>query len=501
MKKLGVIVSTPDTPNVDEVVFLAEDYVGQWTFVGIPYEDKLLVGTVKQIVKQNRFYSAPDTVGEFVRAGKKIEEMFSTSDWENTLVYVKLLGVLGPNFTERITYPPSPGTEVFVLPEDKLERFLGLDRGGLNLGKVMHHNLDASFNFTKLLQKHVAILAQSGAGKSYLTSVMLEELLERPKEKGRIGIILIDVHGEYKGFAKGPLQDRVKIFSERDIRVAASDMTVEELSNLMHLSEPQKIALHRAISHLKSEPTPFSIKDIVEYVLDDPELDKKESVKMALTSKLNYLDRLNLIGEFNTPNTNDLVSPGQLSIIDLSTSINQSRKQAIVTHIANNMFKARRAGKIPPFLLIIEEAHNFAKNDSKFEMVSKRIIETIAREGRKFGSSLCLISQRPVQLSTTALSQCNTHIILRITNPNDLGHIGESSEGITRETLNSITTLRVGEALVVGEAVKYPIFVKVRQKKYPDKSVERTLEDMAKEFEFERPESEDDDAILDALMV
>ncbi|MFV2014856.1 MAG: ATP-binding protein, partial [Candidatus Heimdallarchaeota archaeon] len=77
---------------------------------------------------------------------------------------------------------------------------------------------------------------------------------------------------------------------------------------------------------------------------------------------------------------------------------------------------------------------------------------------------MILISQRPVNLSTTALSQCNTHLILRILNPHDLGWIGKSSEGINQETLGMITTLGVGEGLLVGEAVKYPIFVQIRKK-------------------------------------
>ena len=72
---------------------------------------------------------------------------------------------------------------------------------------------------------------------------------------------------------------------------------------------------------------------------------------------------------------------------------------------------------------------------------------------------MCLISQRPVNLSTTALSQCNTHIILRVTNPNDLDHIQMSSEGIDARVAKSITSLKVGEAILVGEAVNSPVFV------------------------------------------
>ncbi|MCK5301528.1 MAG: ATP-binding protein, partial [Candidatus Thorarchaeota archaeon] len=93
-------------------------------------------------------------------------------------------------------------------------------------------------------------------------------------------------------------------------------------------------------------------------------------------------------------------------------------------------------------------------------------IETIAREGRKFFAMLCLISQRPVKLSTTVLSQCTNQAILRCTNPYDLEHIGRSSEGIDRQSLETITTLEVGEALFVGETVSVPTFVKVRKRHF-----------------------------------
>ena len=116
----------------------------------------------------------------------------------------------------------------------------------------------------------------------------------------------------------------------------------------------------------------------------------------------------------------------------------------------------------------------------------------MAREGRKFGASLCLISQRPVQLSTTALSQCNSNIILRITNPFDLKHIGESCEGIDSRMQDSITSLRVGEALILGEAVGAPVFVSVRKRRSQTVVRGESLEKIAQEFEEKSQRKEDE---------
>jgi DNA helicase HerA-like ATPase len=159
-------------------------------------------------------------------------------------------------------------------------------------------------------------------------------------------------------------------------------------------------------------------------------------------------------------------------------------KNKIILNVGRLVLEKNLDVLIKSSLIVLEEAHNFAREKAEeSEAVSRSIIETIAREGRKFGASLCLISQRPVNLSTTALSQCNTHIILRVTNPNDLDHIQMSSEGIDARVAKSITGLKVGEAIVVGEAVNYPVFIRVRDRKSKKREKGAPLHQQAIEFE------------------
>jgi DNA helicase HerA-like ATPase len=138
---------------------------------------------------------------------------------------------------------------------------------------------------------------------------------------------------------------------------------------------------------------------------------------------------------------------------------------------------------------VVEEAHNFAPEQApRSEALSRPIIETIAREGRKFGLSLVLISQRPIKLSTTALSQCNTHIILRMTNPYDIDHVKKSSEAIDSRSASLIPSLTPGEALIVGAATNFPVFIKVRQRRTPKSQYEVPLHEMARRWEEEHRE-------------
>jgi DNA helicase HerA-like ATPase len=164
----------------------------------------------------------------------------------------------------------------------------------------------------------------------------------------------------------------------------------------------------------------------------------------------------------------------------MSGTISMKKKRLAVAHVAGKLFEARRSNKVPPFLLILEEAHQYVPEKVQREhAICRGILQTIAREGRKFHASLCLISQRPVQLSTTVLSQCNTNIILRVTNPYDLKHIGESSEGITKDVQDQISSLQVGTGLVVGEAVNFPLFVKIRKRKSKESEKGLPLEQAA----------------------
>jgi len=103
-----------------------------------------------------------------------------------------------------------------------------------------------------------------------------------------------------------------------------------------------------------------------------------------------------------------------------------------------------------------------------------------------------LISQRPVRLSTTVLSQANTNIILRVTNPYDLEHIKQSSECITSEVAEMISSLPVGEALIVGEAVNHPIFVKIRKRRSRESAHGISLEEAARGFEKRNDRARED---------
>lgn len=111
-------------------------------------------------------------------------------------------------------------------------------------------------------------------------------------------------------------------------------------------------------------------------------------------------------------------------------------------------------GRQQPLLIVLEEAHNYLKSGDK--SISSRVIQTIAKEGRKYGVGIALVSQRPSEIDETVLSQCGTIIALRMNNSKDRGFVSSAMQDELQSMLSLLPSLRTGEAIVSGEAVKIP---------------------------------------------
>lgn len=117
-----------------------------------------------------------------------------------------------------------------------------------------------------------------------------------------------------------------------------------------------------------------------------------------------------------------------------------------------------------PFLLVYEEAHKYApKSDLVKYRSALQAIERIAKEGRKYGITLLLATQRPSEISETIFSQCSNFIAMRLTNPNDQNYITRLLPDTLGNMVSKLPTLRAGEALLLGESVTMPLFVKINK--------------------------------------
>lgn len=481
IKKLGTVITTPEGPSVNGFSFvISSGEVKRGAFISVQTDEGTIIASVMNIFKTNRYFESAGAVNEYNKTSE-LYHAFPIKEWEYTIAEAKPLGVYTQDgMLNRSNFPPSPGSSVTEVESQMLNKFLGLDQEkGVNLGTIQQHDLDAKFNLTRLLQKHMAILAISGAGKSYATAVLLEELLSRDAKQGKIAVLVVDPHGEYVSLKEDlTFKDKITVIDAKDVRISVRNMSGKSFASLIpNMSPVQSRELGRIIALLKQSADSFSLKEVISAIRESEEISK--ATAEALIGWLAELEYYNIFSTSDWPNVDSLLLQGHLVILNFRDILDLKKKQLIVNYISRKLFKLRREGNAPPYLEIIEEAHNFCPEGQKAEYaLSRGIIETLAREGRKFYANLCLISQRPIQLSTTALSQCNTQIILKITNPYDLDHIGKSSEAISKSTLDIVSSLKVGEALVIGEACNYPVFIKIRQRKSKE-SHGRRLEDYA----------------------
>jgi len=377
---------------------------------------------------------------------------------------------------KQIRSPFDVDTEVLKADEDFIKSIVMLDeiKKGAYVGQLEGTKIPVYLDLNKLLTKHVAILAKSGSGKSYTVGVLLEEIMDK-----NVPLLIIDPHGEYTtlktendnkkerslmskfGIKPKSYSRRISIYGDTEIEPEfkplklSENLTSEELVTMLptKLTSTQMGLLYSTLKELNT----LNLQNII-LSLQATE----NNQKWNLINMIEYLKDLDLFSA-NPTSFNELIQSGRCSILNLK-GIDPQEQEIIIYKLLKDLFNERKLDKVPPFFLVIEEAHNYVPEKGFSDAKSSKVIKTIASEGRKFGLGLCVVSQRPAIVQKTVLSQCTTQIILKITNPNDLKAITNSVEGITYETENEVKNLPVGTALITG-IVDMPLLTNIRPRK------------------------------------
>jgi len=379
-------------------------------------------------------------------------------------------------------FPRTPfmaGTPVYPAEDDFIASVLNLGknrRGRAYIGLVYGHSIPFTIDINSMVQKHISVLAKTGGGKSYLTGVIVEELM-----KNDVTVVILDPHGEYAamgnkaspsremtrfGVEPRSYKDKIIVFSadggDVPLRFTLSQINVKELISIMNLSDSRTyvVPLRKAVDAVRLSMPEYSFDDII------TELKKQDdsSLSQALEKELKYLKSLKILDKRGL-RIDEIVRNGKVSIIEMK-GLPPDVQELVVQRLVYSLFESRKKEKIPPLLMVVEEAHNFAPQQGK--AFSSKIMRTVASEGRKFGFGLLVVSQRPAKIDKNVLSQCGTQIILKVTNPNDLKAIGNSVEGLTTTSLDEIQRLPIGVALAASPELPIPLFVEVRPRETDD---------------------------------
>ncbi|MBN2101515.1 MAG: ATP-binding protein [Candidatus Aenigmarchaeota archaeon] len=421
-------------------------------------------------VKKMQYVTVKDSEGHWVLGYIDSLVRYGTE----TVAKVVVIGYRDSRgFLKTPNAPFSPDTPIFAADSEMIKNTIGLKEDGAYIGLLDDYDIKVLLPIKHLITKHVSVLAKTGAGKSYAAGVLIEELAEN-----KVPAVIIDPHGEYSAMVEKnsnqkevELMDRFSIEPkgyEEQVQVYSisdqanqlklnSKLTMSELLDILprRPSASQQGLLYNALSKFKSKD--FTIRDIIDEVNEN---DVK--YKWGLLSLLGSIDETKLFSPVYTKMT-EIVQKGKITIIDLKNAKPEIQGM-VVMKLTEELFRARKKETIPPFFLVVEEAHNFCPERGFGEVPSSRVLRTIAAEGRKFGMGLCIISQRPAKVDKNVLSQCNTQIILKVTNPNDLKAIIDSVEGVGGTTKEQIKELPIGQAMVVG-ITDQPLVVSIRIKR------------------------------------
>ncbi|NOT12661.1 MAG: DUF87 domain-containing protein [Methylococcaceae bacterium] len=442
-------------------------------------------------------------------------DRFDTSGTRHSDRFISLIpvGELQENgtFIRGVRHYPTPGAKVYAVGLREINAIFAKFRdyqffiGQLASHKDYHLALDPR----ALFGRHFAIVGQSGAGKSWtVTSLIQTTIKAMPKSH----IILLDLHGEYCWREPdGSLQsafpdDQVNYLDATEIEMPYWLMPYAELVDLFidrtdKSASIQMTFMREVISQLKRKearrlglatvtvdtPIYFPLAELYMQIKAANE-ERKEFGKVLgplfgqfdeflirLQSRFNDV-RYDFLLKPKIHNTSesmaDLLSQfvgvgvkkGNVTVIDLSSVPADVRPSvcAEVGRLAYEFNYWNPSRREFPITLICEEAHSYIPREKggRFEG-AKKMMERIAKEGRKYGVSIGVVSQRPTELSETMLSQCSSFICLRTSNPDDQAYIRGLVPEAEGDLTDILSSLGRGEALVLGEAAPMPTRVQI----------------------------------------
>ena len=384
--------------------------------------------------------------------------------------------------------PLKAGAIVYRAQEELIKKVVGIkenSEAGAYIGLLAGHNVKIELDINVMVQKHVCILSKTGGGKSYCSGAIIEELM-----KHGVTVCVIDPHGEYSsmkhkgvvkktsrdfGVSPKAYDDKIMEFATdpsinkgaKPLKFTLHNLDAREILSLTNIKNVRTFLtmLRRAVDILKETKGTFTLNDIIA-VLEQG----GEGSSAALITELEYLNEIDVFAEQGTK-IDELIQKGKCTIINLRGTP-PDIQELIVNRMGTALFELRKVDKIPPMMLVVEEAHNFCPQQG--QVACSKIFRTIASDGRKFGLGLMVITQRAAKIDKNVLSQCNTQIILKVTNPNDLNAIASSIEGLTVGMEEEIQRLPIGSAIITGGGVSMPLLVEVRprESKHGGESVE-----------------------------
>jgi len=445
-----------------------------------------------------------------------VEGMWQELDSEGTLVRLLRVNPLGEitakgGFSRGVAHFPTAGAELHLVTAATLELlFAKYSAANFKVGRLSSlEAVDVYMDPDAFFGRHAAILGQTGAGKSWTVTSFIQSTLQAMPNAH---VIILDLHGEYGSKDWDPSTsppfpaDKVRCIKASDLEIPYWLLTYEELIELLIDDDDPNASVqiaflrgsllelkreandHLGLGHITVDsPIYFSLEALLERFkyANETTADFGKS-KTALTGKFDQL-LVKLQSRLNDTRYDFLLRPkkrnsseslagllrdfvglgdqrAKVTVLDLS-SVPFDVHPTVTAQIGRLAFEFNfwnpQCREFPLFL-VAEEAHSYIPRATALgHQGTRRSFERIAKAGRKYAVGLCVVSQRPAELSETVLAQCSTYVCMRITNPDDQEYVRSLVPDSARGILEALTSLAQGEAIGAGEGVPMPVRFRV----------------------------------------
>ncbi len=477
--------------------------IGQFgSIIKIHYGARLIFGYVGRLRMKSEYEREKGLTPESNGSARIIEaDLFGEGEW----IFDTDKNEWKLAFERGVTTFPLPQQKIYLTPRSDLGFIYGEGTGPvILLGEhVGSGGTPCYAEMNELLGKHTAILGSTGAGKSGTVAAILHAILDRGSEAGHTRwhpqIVVLDPHNEYGAAFPGHvrlctdenslslpywllnLQETVNLLIGKTEFVATSQANIVKTAILLARRDAaQTVNLNETEINVDS-PVPYKLDRFVHHVENSTNKPPQASKQEPWNSILHKIEVLKndsrlafLMQEWD--GVTDLLpeivrqflgDSDPIRIIDLSGVPNEvagAASSAIARMLFSvKLWQTREERESNPVLLVCEEAHRYVPNrgEAQYE-AAQDAIRRLAKEGRKYGIGLMLVSQRPSEVEATVLSQCNSWIVMRITNDSDRSHV----QGILPDSLAGLTKvlsgLRLREAIFVGQAAVLPSRILIR---------------------------------------
>ena len=371
--------------------------------------------------------------------------------------------------------PPIPGTPVVQPTREDLETIFSPEKEGwVKIGNLLRNKtIDARVNLDKIVSRHLAILAMTGMGKSNLVSLLTKEIA---KLKGTV--IIFDYHNDYTSL-------NIPKINVIDAKINPRLLDHEQLSEVLEIRDSanvQQRVLRMAFTNKVKESKEFWVKleEEVEFIVNSEDKKFKEYRNSAYRVQDIIDESQRRYGEILDPDMGDPISfikEGKANILNIS-ELSEKQANVALAFYLQQLLKDRKDASLArhgkstkpknyrfnsPIFVIIEEAHVFIPKEH--DTGAKYWAAKIAREGRKFGMGLGIVSQRPRSVDLNVLSQIGSFAIMKIIQEDDQRQIASATESTSRELINQLTSLNVGDSVMVGQWVNLPSLVHIEEVK------------------------------------